>query len=116
MPQKSSDTSGKLLGALGLCARARALIYGTSMICEALRSSHPPRLVLEASDTSEGTHKRLTDKCNFYHIRHVRLPVTGIELAHAVGKSAALAAVAISDGDFVRLVEDKLRAMNAQDQ
>jgi ribosomal protein L7Ae-like RNA K-turn-binding protein len=97
-----------LLSSLGLCARAGALIYGTPMVCESLRADKRPYLVLEACDTSEGTHKRLTDKCTFYGVRHVRLAYTAVQLAAAVGKSAALAAVAIRDEQLCRMLEAKL--------
>ena len=77
------------------------------MICDALKRSekNAPFLVLEAADTSENTHKRITDKCIYYKKCHVRLICTGEELAAAVGKSASIGAVAITDTNFVRLIE-----------
>jgi ribosomal protein L7Ae-like RNA K-turn-binding protein len=99
-----------LLSSLGLCARAGALVFGTPMVCEALRATKRPYLVLEAADTSEGTHKRLTDKCTFYGVRHVRLPYSAGELAAAVGKSATLAAVAVRDEQLCRMLDAKLSA------
>ena len=101
-----------LLSSLGLCARAGALVFGTPMVCEALRSAKRPYLVLEAADTSDGTHKRLTDKCSFYHVRHVRLAFTGGELAAAVGKTATLAAVAVRDEQLCRMLEAKLTSLD----
>ena len=100
----------KLLLSLGLCARARALIYGVPMICDALRrgGKNSPLLVIEAADTSENTHKRLTDKCSYYNIRHVRLLCTGEELAAAVGKSSTIGAVAVTDENFVKLIEKNI--------
>lgn len=101
----------KLLSSLGLCARARALICGTPMICEALRLTKPPVLVIEASDTSDNTHKRLTDKCQFYHVTHIRIPAAADELGRAVGKKTAVAAVALRDESFVRLLQPQLEAL-----
>lgn len=97
----------KLLLSLGLCARAGALIYGTPMVCEAMRTGgkKKPLIVLETADTSDNTHKRLTDKCTHYGVRHVRLPYTGGTLAAALGKSASLAAVAVCDESFCRMLE-----------
>ncbi len=107
-----SGAQSALLHALGLCARARALIFGAPMVCDAMRDARPPLLVLEASDTSENTHKKLTDKCTFYKIRHVRLPIDGATLATAVGKgSASLAALGVRDASFCRLLERPLRAL-----
>ena len=101
----------RLLFALGLCARARKITVGVPMICDAMRSGGKgaPRLVFEASDTSENTHKRLSDKCAFYGTRHVRLSADGETLARTVGKSSAIAAVAIADAEFCNLAEQYLR-------
>ena len=45
-----------LLSTLGLCARARALVVGTPLLCETLRAGNGRILcVLEASDTSANT-------------------------------------------------------------
>ena len=85
MPMNKADAARqKLLSGLGLCAKARALTFGTPMVCESLREKNKPHLVLEASDTSAATHKKISDKCNFYQVQHVRLPVTGEELAAAI--------------------------------
>ena len=100
------DTA-KLLRSLGLCAKAGKMIYGVPMICEALRrgGKTAPMLVLESSDTSENTHKKITDKCDYYKTRHVRLSCTGGELAAALGKTSSLAAVAVTDKNLCLAVE-----------
>lgn len=112
MPKSNPTTPDKLLCSLGLCARAGALVFGTPMVCEALRTGgkKKPLLVLEAADTSDGTHKRLTDKCNSYQTRHVRLPFDGATMAKALGKSATLAAVAICDEHLCRMIDAQLAA------
>ena len=115
MPMNKTDAARqKLLSGLGLCARARALTFGTPMVCEALREKRKPYLVLEASDTSAATHKKISDKCNFYQVQHVRLLVTGEELAAALGKKSTLAAVAVRDENLCRVVKTALDALNDQ--
>lgn len=91
--------------ALGLCARARALIMGTSMVCAAMRTAKKPRLVLVASDVSENTRKRLNDKCTFYEVTLLVLPLKSDELAHAVGKTSGLATVGLTDENLCRLTK-----------
>ena len=76
----------KTLRALGLCAKARRLLCGTPMICEAMRSKSRPYLVITASDNSETTDKKLTDKCTYYRVPCVRIEASGEQLALAVGK------------------------------
>ncbi len=101
----------KLLSSLGLCARARKLTVGVPMICEAMRKGgkDAPRLVFEASDTSENTHKRISDRCGYYKVRLIRLASDGAALAAAVGKSSAVGAVSVADEELCRLTEKYIR-------
>ncbi len=101
------DKNEKLLSSLGLCQKAGKTVCGTPMICEAMRRGgiKRPLVVLEASDTSENTHKRLTDKCKFYGVRHERIACTAQTLSSALGKSAGIAAVAVTDEGLYRLIE-----------
>ena len=118
MPQSNKTGQDKLLSSLGLCARAGALVFGTPMVCEAMRTGgkKKPLLVIEARDTSDSTHKRLTDKCNTYATRHIRLAYDGETLAAALGKSASLAAVAICDPNFCRMIDAQLAAIEQNQQ
>ena len=74
------------------------------MIIEAMQKGKRVYLVLEAQDTSDNTHKKITDKCNFYGVEKIRLEFDGATLAAAVGKSSTLAAVAITDEGFYKMV------------
>lgn len=100
---------GRLLFVLGLSVKAGAVIFGVPQICEALgknkKNGKYPLLVIEAADTSSNTHKRISDKCSYYNVKHVRITTDTVALAHALGKSAALAAVAITDENLCRLAE-----------
>ena len=78
------------------------------MICEALKKGKTVYLVLAAQDNSLNSAKRLSDRCAFYGVRLVETEVTGEALAHAVGKSARLAAVAVTDENLARLVTARL--------
>ena len=102
----SLEKKRKLLSSLGLCARARALAVGAPTVIEAVRVTgvRAPRLVIEAADTSENTHKRISDKCAYYNVRHVRLGVSTAELSDALGKSSSVAAVAVLDNNFYKLI------------
>lgn len=94
----------RILSSLGLCSKAGKLIFGVPMIIEALQKGKKIYLVLEAQDTSDNTHKKITDKCNFYQVSKVRLDIDGGDLASAVGKSSSLAAVAITDDGFYKMM------------
>lgn len=97
----------KLLSALGLCVKAGKVLFGVPMICEAARrgGDKAPALVLSAADTSDNTHKKITDKCEYYKIKHIRLECSGETLAAAVGKTSFIGAVAITDKNMCMMVE-----------
>ena len=97
----------KILSLIGLSVKAGKVIFGVPMICEAMKKGgkNAPQLVLEAADTSENTHKRITDKCKFYGVEHIRLCHDGASLAQAVGKTSQLGAVALTNKGFCLLIK-----------
>ncbi len=107
--QNEQALHAKTLSALGLCRKAGKLLCGTPMICDALGGRGRPFLVLAASDNSANTQKKLNDKCGFYGVELVVLPANGEALASAVGKTARLSAVAITDENLCRLVRGTLQ-------
>lgn len=104
---EARSDAAKLLSAIGLSTKAGKVIFGVPMICEAMRrgGKTPPLLVLEASDTSENTHKKISDKCKFYGVEHIRLCHDGGRLASAVGKTSKLSAVAVTDKGLCLLIK-----------
>lgn len=104
-----SDQSN-LLPSIGLCARAGKLIYGIPMVCDAMKrgGAGMPRLVLEAADTSDNSHKRISDRCRYYGVTCVRLAVSGAQLGAAVGKTTVLGAVGITDDGLAGMIKNKL--------
>jgi uncharacterized membrane protein len=75
-------------------------------VCTALpekKAQKKVRLVLEAADVSENTHKKLCDKCLFYNVQKEIIPLSQEELAHAIGKKGSMvAAVAVTDEQMSR--------------
>jgi len=99
----------RLLRALGLCAKARALVTGVPMICDALKAKGKSvRGVLLASDVAENSAKRLRDRCAFYGAKLCVLPFGADALSNAIGKSGRVAAVAVTDENFWNLVSKTL--------
>ena len=101
----------RLLSMLGIAKKSGQMIIGTPMIIEHIqkkRNLNPEEFfVIEASDTSENTHKKLVDKCNFYSVRRIQIDATCSELGAALGKGAT-AAVAIMGRDMCYGVESKI--------
>ncbi len=94
----------KFLSTLGLATKAGATVCGTPNVCEALKAGKL-WLVFEAKNSSENTHKRLCDRCAYYGIELIRTETDAAELAHAVGKTAELAAVGITDANFCKALK-----------
>ncbi len=94
----------RILSSLGLCSKAGKLIFGVPMIIDAMQKKKKIYLVLEAGDTSDNTHKKITDKCSFYGVEKIRLEFDSTALSNAVGKSSSLAAVAITDEGFFKMM------------
>ena len=89
---------------LGMCARARKIIHGIPLIRKALRSASPPKLVLYSHTASQNSKKRITDKCIYYRVQSIEIPLGTDELARCTGKSGAVAAVGITDDGLARAV------------
>lgn len=107
--QKTTELT-RLLGFLGLCRRAGKTVLGTPLVCEALAKRKKPDLVLFSESASAATKKRIENKCRFYGVEAMALPVSTGELAHALGKQGDLAALAVTDAGFAGAIRDKLAA------
>ena len=103
LPNKTvKDETERFLTFLGLCRRAGKTVHGTPLVCEALAKRKPPYLVLLSAGASAATAKKITDKCRFYRVPLLTVPADPERLAHAVGKTSLLAAVAVTDENFAR--------------
>ena len=100
-----NENSQKLLRLLGLAARAGKLIYGTPMVCEALKKGKRIYFVFEAEGASENTRKRISDKCKFYGARLLSVETDTSEFARLLGKSGELAVAALTDASFAEGIE-----------
>ena len=100
-----------LLSVVGLCHRAGKAVIGVEMICETLKKRGVKEsddvIVIEARDTSDNTHKRVSDKCAYYKARHIKIEADTLTLGRAVGKSA-VGAIMIKDQSFCRAIDKQL--------
>ena len=103
-----SEANREVLFALSLCAKARKLIYGVPMVCEALKKQKTVMAVISAADNSPNSAKRLSDRCTYYGVPLYTLNIDGDTLSTAVGKSGRLAALAVTDQNLWQLVFSKL--------
>lgn len=93
----------KLLGALGLAARAGKLVWGTQNVCDALKAGKV-RLVIEAEGNSANTQKRLADRCAYYRVALVQTGVSAADLGAAIGRGTDVSSAAVTDQNFALLI------------
>ncbi|WP_042356233.1 YlxQ family RNA-binding protein [Bacillus rubiinfantis] len=90
---------------LGLANRARKIISGEELSIKEIRSGKA-KLILLSKDASQNTMKKITDKCNSYHI-----PLKMVENRHllgqAIGKEARVVVAVLDDG-FAKKLEQLL--------
>ncbi len=114
----SNDRERGLLQMIGLCRGAGRAVIGVPLICEALKKRASRSgisegeasnniMVIEASDTSDNTHKRISDRCAYYNVRHIKIESDQVALGKAVGKGA-VGAIMINDEGFCRAIDKKL--------
>ena len=97
-----------LASMLGICKKAGHAVIGTELVCDAIRKNQGRvKLAAVACDASENTKKKLSDKCAYYGIKLIFLPLTTAELGAAMGKSSASAAVGITDAGLAEAVMKK---------
>ena len=102
------ENTDKALRTLSLCKGAGCLVIGTPAVCTAMRDfaekkkKTRPYMVMIAEDISESTYRKLRSKTEFYHVELCLIPTSGERMAQAAGKTGVVAAVAITDGNFIR--------------
>ena len=114
MPQK--DNTAAVLRLAGLAARARRTVGGIELIATALShgaKGKTPLVILEASDSSANTHKRINDRAAYYGVPIFRLPVDGGRLALAIGKRGGnVMAVGVTELNLAREITAMLTQNN----
>ena len=95
----------EILNFIGLMNRAGALITGTDMVINGVRSGKV-KFVLLDNEVSENTLKKITDKCKYYNVSYIVMPV-GTDLGLAIGK-ASRKVVGITEQHFIKALKEKM--------
>lgn len=90
------------LSLLGLVARARKLISGEELVIKEIRRNGV-KLVLLSADASDGTKKKLTDKCEYYKVP-LRMVSDRNELGGAIGKGERVVIGVVDEGFAKKLI------------
>lgn len=92
---------GNYLNMVGLAHRAQKCTTGEALILQEMRKGRV-KLLLIANDIGENTKKKLTDKCNTFHVPFL-IADDRYTLAQAIGKSERVA-IAILDAGFAKRI------------
>lgn len=98
--------NNKVYGMIGLAKRAGKATNGTEAVITKIRSFEA-FLVIIAEDASDGTKKKLTDKCKSYETDYIFYGNCE-ELGNSVGSDSCVA-VAITDEGFAKAVTEKYK-------
>lgn len=94
----------EMMSILGLCARARQLSSGSTLLNDI--RSHKVKFVIVAKDASDNTKKRITDKCHYYCIDYMIIGDAD-SISKAIGKNNRVA-LGILDKGFADKIKSKL--------
>lgn len=78
----------KALNLLGIAMKAGKLVTGEDLTLKEIRKEQA-KVVIVATDASEQTKKKISDKCRYYTIPLV-VHFTKAELSHAIGKERTI--------------------------
>lgn len=92
----------RVLNNLGLCARARRLASGESLVIDAIASKNA-KLVIISSDCEKNTYKKIVNKCTYYNVEYIQLEYDKYEVGNAIGKDFRVC-IAILDDGFKRMI------------
>ncbi len=87
----------KAYGYIGLAKKAGLLSAGTDSVINSVRAKKS-KIVIVAADASEGTMKKVTDKCAYYGVECIVFG-TCESVGNAIGKGLT-ACVSVTDGNL----------------
>jgi len=97
-----------ILNFIGLMNRAGALITGTDLVLNGVRSGKVKMVLIDAL-VSENTFKKITDKCKYYNVYYIKVE-NDVNLGLAIGNSSRKV-IGITEQNFVKALKEKLNKM-----
>ena len=95
----------KILSTLGICACARKISYGETLLKEI--KGKKVYFVVVASDASDNSKKRLIDKCTFYKCEYTVI-LDKESISKAIGRLDLVSAVGIKDLNLVKKLKENI--------
>lgn len=95
----------KLKSYIGLCKKAGNVCAGEFQVVESIRKSKA-KIVFVATDTSDNTKKKISDKCAYYHTPII-FYATKEEFGYVLGQ-APKSCISITDINFYNAIKMRL--------
>jgi len=92
----------RLMGFLGLCARARKLVSGEKACIDAIRRGTAYVAIIDGGISANG-RKAIADSCNTYGVELIELEPDA--LGQAIGKEGRMATVVTDHGMAQRVLQ-----------
>ena len=97
----------KVKSLIGLCKNARLMVAG-ELSCEKALQAKKAQLIIVATDASDNTKKKFTNKSNYYNVP-ILFFSTKEELGQALGADIIRATLVITDSGFANKLENLIR-------
>lgn len=103
----------KVLNTLGMCACARKISYGETLLKDIKNKN--VYLVVVASDASDNSKKRIIDKCSFYKCEYTVI-LNKESISKAIGRIDLVSAVGIKDYNLIKKLKENLERDGGQNE
>lgn len=91
----------KILKYISLAARGRSIAAGADQVLRRVRRGGGICVIM-ADDASERTSKQISDKCTYYSVPLIRLPVDMETLAGRCGKISPAAVICVTNPSLAK--------------
>lgn len=107
----TKEDVSKLASYLGFAKRSGNATTGSELVLTTVRKAASSKnnekiVVLVSSDSSDRTHKQITDKCTFYNVFCRVSPLDSYDTAKMLGKSAPVCAVAVTEASLSSAIKN----------
>lgn len=95
----------KTLNTLGMCACARKICYGETLLKEI--KSKKVYFVVVANDASDNSKKKIIDKCTYYKCEYM-ICLDKESITKSIGRVDLVSAVGIKDYNLVKKLKENI--------
>ena len=103
----------KVLNTLGICACARKISYGETRLKDIKNKN--VYFVIVASDASENSKKKITDKCKYYKCEYL-IYLDKESISKAIGRIDLVSAIGIKDINLIKKLKENIEREGGQNE